>query len=47
MITETGDISAFTEAEHGYASVLPFDSDGDSTKKNKQKNKKIPAGSNR
>lgn len=35
------------EAEHGYASALPFYSPGESDKKNKQKSKKIPAGSNR
>ncbi|XP_046875186.1 max dimerization protein 3 isoform X1 [Hypomesus transpacificus] len=36
------------EAEHGYASsALPFHSPRESDKKNKQKNKKIPAGSNR
>lgn len=36
----------FTEAEHGYASVLP-PSPGHSDKRNKQKNKKISAGGNR
>ncbi|KAM9412627.1 max dimerization protein 3 [Salvelinus alpinus] len=36
------------EAEHGYASVLPLYSPGDSDKKRKQKNKKLQAaGSNR
>uniref|UniRef100_A0A8K9X3P5 Max dimerization protein 3 n=1 Tax=Oncorhynchus mykiss TaxID=8022 RepID=A0A8K9X3P5_ONCMY len=36
------------EAEHGYASVLPFYCPGDSEKKSKQKNKKLQAaGSNR
>ncbi|KAM6977987.1 max dimerization protein 3 [Aplochiton taeniatus] len=34
------------EAEHGYASLLPFCSE-DSEKKNKVKSKRIPAGSNR
>ncbi|KAL0974350.1 hypothetical protein UPYG_G00219270 [Umbra pygmaea] len=36
------------EAEHGYASVLPFHSQGDNDKKIKQRNKKLHvAGSNR
>ncbi|KAK6297934.1 hypothetical protein J4Q44_G00309890 [Coregonus suidteri] len=36
------------EAEHGYASALPFYCPGDSDKKSKQKNKKLQvAGSNR
>nr|XP_046178797.1 max dimerization protein 3 isoform X2 [Oncorhynchus gorbuscha] len=36
------------EAEHGYASLLPFYCPGDSEKKSKQKNKKLQAaGSNR
>uniref|UniRef100_A0A8K9WPF9 Max dimerization protein 3 n=1 Tax=Oncorhynchus mykiss TaxID=8022 RepID=A0A8K9WPF9_ONCMY len=34
------------EAEHGYASVLPFYCPGDSEKKSKQKNKKLQAAGN-
>lgn len=36
-----------SEAEHGYASVLPPLSPSLSDKRSKQKSKKIPAGGNR
>lgn len=36
-----------SEAEHGYASVLPFYSKGDSDKRKKQKTKSLSPGNSR